>query len=166
MARFHMSKALSTIMYASIVSRETVRIALMIATLNELEGKSGNILNGYVQAPVIKKVWNTLGTEFGKDARKAAVIVRALVCLKLARAAFRSHLAKYIESLRYESCKANPDLWLKPDTRPSVEIQCFFLSFVLCGWHFMHPSQGRCFATAITLVLFQSIHDLATQTCT
>ena len=33
----HMTKAQVTIMYASIVSRETVRIALMIATLNDLE---------------------------------------------------------------------------------------------------------------------------------
>ena len=51
----HMTKALATITYASIVSRETVRIALMIATLNDLEVKSGNILNTYIQAPVTEK---------------------------------------------------------------------------------------------------------------
>ena len=50
--RGHMPKAPATIMYASIVSRETVRIALMIAPLNDLEVKSGEILNAYVQAPV------------------------------------------------------------------------------------------------------------------
>ena len=33
----HMTKALATIMYASTVSRETVRIALMIAAHNDLE---------------------------------------------------------------------------------------------------------------------------------
>ena len=33
----HMTEALATIMYASIVLRETVRIALMIATLSDLE---------------------------------------------------------------------------------------------------------------------------------
>ena len=80
----HMTKAPTTIMYASVVSRETVRIALMIATLNDLEVKSGNILNPYVQGPVTEKVWTTLGTEFGKDARKTAVIVRALYGLKSA----------------------------------------------------------------------------------
>ena len=39
----HITEALATIMYASIVSRETVRIALMIVTLNDLEIKSDNI---------------------------------------------------------------------------------------------------------------------------
>ena len=40
-----MTKALTTITYASIVLRETVRIALMFATLNDLEVKLGDILN-------------------------------------------------------------------------------------------------------------------------
>ena len=93
----HMTEALVTIMYASIVSRETVRIILMIAPLNDLEVKLCNILNGYVQAPVTEKVWTTLCSEFVKDVRKNAVIIRALYGLKSA-AAFRSHLAKCMES--------------------------------------------------------------------
>ena len=72
-----MTKKQATTMYACIVLRETVRIALMIATLNYPEVKSGNILNIYVQAPVTERVWTTLGPEFVKDARKIAVIVTA-----------------------------------------------------------------------------------------
>ena len=49
-----MTKALTTIKYASKVSRETVRIALMMATLKDFEVKLDNILNAYVQAPVTK----------------------------------------------------------------------------------------------------------------
>ena len=74
----HMIMALATNMYASIVSRETVRIALMIAALNDHEVKLGDILHANVQVLVIEKVWTTLGPEFGKDNRKTAVIVRAL----------------------------------------------------------------------------------------
>ena len=59
-------------MYASVVSRETVRIALMIATLNDLQLKVGNILNAYFQAPVAEKIWITLGPEFVKDSGKTA----------------------------------------------------------------------------------------------
>ena len=44
----HMTEALATITYASVVSRKTVRIVLMIATLNDLEVKLGNILNAHV----------------------------------------------------------------------------------------------------------------------
>ena len=43
------AKALASIMYASVVSIETVRIALMIATLNDLEVKLGNILNADIK---------------------------------------------------------------------------------------------------------------------
>ena len=75
----HMTEPLATITYANVVSRETVRIALMIATLDDLEVKSGNILNAYVQAPVTEKVWTTLGFEFSRDNRKTAVIVRGKV---------------------------------------------------------------------------------------
>ena len=75
-------------MFASVVLRETVRIALMITALNDLEIKSGDILNAYVQAPVTEKVWTTLGPEFGKDARETAVIVRALYGLKVSRSSF------------------------------------------------------------------------------
>ena len=125
-----MTKAPATIMYASIVSRETVRIALMIATLNDLEVKLGNILNAYVQAPVTEKVWTTLGPEFGKDARKTAVIVQAPYGLKSAGAAFRSHFARCMESLGNQSCKADPDLWLKSEIRPEVGVK--YYSYLLC----------------------------------
>ena len=126
----HMAKAPATIMYASVVSRETVRMALMIAALNDLEVKSGNILNAYVQAPVTEKVWTTLGPEFGKDAGKTAVIVRALYGLKSAGAAFRSHLARCMESMGYQSCKADPDLWLKSEIRPEDGVK--YYSYILC----------------------------------
>ena len=42
----------ATILYAGVVSRDTVRIALMITTLNYLKFKSANILNAYIQVPV------------------------------------------------------------------------------------------------------------------
>ena len=112
-----MTKAPATITYASAVSRETVRIALMIAALNDLEMKLGDILNAYIQAPVTEKVWTTLGPEFGKGAGKTAVIVRALYGLKSEGAAFRSHLARCMESMGYQSCKADSNLWLKPELR-------------------------------------------------
>ena len=74
----HMMESLAAIMYASIVSRETVRIVMMIATLSDLEVKLGDILNTYFQEPVTEKVWTTLGSEFGKVSSKTVVIVTAL----------------------------------------------------------------------------------------
>ena len=91
----HKTKKLATVMYTTVVIKETVRITLMImiAALNDLEVKLGNILNAYIQTPVAEKLWTTLGPEFGKDARKTTVFVRALYGQKLVQAAFRNHLA-------------------------------------------------------------------------
>ncbi len=112
----HRTGAPATITYASFVSRETVRIALMLAALNDLQVKAGDVLNAYITAPVKEKVWTVLGPEFGPDAGKNAIIVRALYGLKSAGAAFRAHLASFMRQMAYTSCKVDPDLWYKAET--------------------------------------------------
>ena len=46
-AEGHWTKALTTVTYASVVSHETVCIALLMAALNDLEVKIGNVLTAY-----------------------------------------------------------------------------------------------------------------------
>ena len=87
-AEGHMSEASPTVMCDSVVYKETVRIALMIDALNDLEVKLGDILNAFIQAPVTEKEWTTLGLVFGKDFEKTAVIVRVLYALTFIRGAF------------------------------------------------------------------------------
>ena len=65
-----MTEAPATIMYASIVSRETIKIGLMSTVINNLEFKLGDILNAYVQAPITEKLLTTFGPKFDKDAGK------------------------------------------------------------------------------------------------
>ena len=48
-----------------------------------------------------EKVWKILGPEFGPDAGKSALIVRALYGLKSAGAAFPSHLASFMQQMGY-----------------------------------------------------------------
>jgi hypothetical protein len=79
----HRTKAPATITYASVVSHKTVRLALTIASLNDLEVKVGDVLNAHITAPAKEKVWTVLGPEFGHDAGKSAIIVRALYGLKV-----------------------------------------------------------------------------------
>ena len=50
-----MTEALPTITYASVVGRETVRIALLIAALNGLQVKVGDVLNAYIPHPARKR---------------------------------------------------------------------------------------------------------------
>ncbi len=88
MAGGHLTQAPATIIYASVVSREIVRLALTFASLNDLEVKVGNVLNAYITAPVKEKVWTILGPKFGHDSGKNAVIVHAIYGLKSAGAVF------------------------------------------------------------------------------
>jgi len=126
----HKTDAPPTITYASVVSRETVRIALLMAALNDLDVKVGDVLNAYITAPITEKVWTVLGPEFGNDAGKSAIIVRALYGLKSSGAAFRAHLASFMRQMEYTSCKADPDLWYKAETRPSDGSR--YYAYILC----------------------------------
>ncbi len=56
----HMTKAPATITYASVVSRKTVCIALLMAALNDLNVKVGDVLNAYITAPITEMVWTVL----------------------------------------------------------------------------------------------------------
>jgi hypothetical protein len=63
--------------YASVVSIESVRIALALAALNDLDVMMGDIDNAYLTAPITENIWTVLGPEFGDNAGKRALIVRA-----------------------------------------------------------------------------------------
>jgi hypothetical protein len=84
----HRTKAPATITSTSVVSRETMRLALTIASLNDLKVEVGDVLNAYITTPVKEKVWTILRPEFGHDAGRSAIIVCALYGLKSADAAF------------------------------------------------------------------------------
>ncbi len=67
MAGGHLTEAPATITYASVVSRETMHLALTFVSLNDLKVKVGDVLNAYITAPVMEKVWTILGPKFGHD---------------------------------------------------------------------------------------------------
>ena len=71
----------ATLTYPSAVSRESVvRSALTLAALNKMEVKTANIENAYLTASIGEKIWwCKLGPEFGTDAGKRAIVVRAFL---------------------------------------------------------------------------------------
>ena len=99
-----------------------------MAALNDLEAKTSDIQNAYLTAPCSEK-HPALGTEFGENKDKTAIIVRALYCLASSGASFRNHLADCMHHLGYKSCLADPDFWYKPEVR--VEEKFKYYSYVL-----------------------------------
>ena len=135
----HVTSAPASITYATVVSRESVRIALTLAALNDLEVKSSDIENAYLTAPSIERLWTTCGPEFGSDAGKRALIVRALYGTKSAGHCYSHHMKDCMRTLGWTSCLADQDVWMKAETKPDgTEYYAYMLLFVddcLCIHH-------------------------------
>jgi hypothetical protein len=66
----HITYAPRVMTYASVVSRESVRIALTLAALNDLDVTMGEIENACLTAPITGNVWTVFCPEFGEEAGK------------------------------------------------------------------------------------------------
>ena len=113
----HMTDTPSSITYSSVVSRESVRIAFLIAALNDLDIFAADIGNAYLNAPCREKIWTLAGPEFGSDQGSVTIVKRALYGLKSSGASWRAMLAQTLMDLGYRSSKADPDVWLRPQTK-------------------------------------------------
>jgi hypothetical protein len=117
-----------------------VIIAMTLAALNDLDVKMADIENAYLMAPITEKVWTVIGPEFGDDAGKRALIVRALYGLKSAGAAFRNHLAECMNHLGWHPCRTDMSLWMKSETRPEDGVMYWsyimiYVDDILCVHH-------------------------------
>ena len=113
-ARGHATVAPPTLMYASVVLKESIRISLMLAVLKDLEVKTSDIQNAYLTTPCSEKICTTLGSEFGPDlAGKKALVIRALYGLKYAGDSFINHLTECMINIGYSSFLEDPDYGLR-----------------------------------------------------
>jgi hypothetical protein len=112
----HMTDPPASITYSSVVSKDSVRIAFLLAALNDVNLLATDIGNAYLNAEPREKVYTTAGPEFGELQGCPVLIVRALYGLKSSGAAWRSNLANTLHQLGYKSCLADPDVWLRPVT--------------------------------------------------
>ena len=80
----HTTDAPATLTYASVVGRETVRIALTLAALNDLEVKAADIENAYLTAPNKEKIlgcsWTRVGRRCRQESNYCACIIRPTEC--------------------------------------------------------------------------------------
>ena len=107
----HLTDPPSSLTYASVVSRETVRIAFLIAALNNLKILAGDIQNAYLNADTKEKIFFRAGDEWKHDKGKVIIITRALYGLKSSALMWRNHLADVIgNKLGFRSLLADPDL--------------------------------------------------------
>ena len=110
----HTIDALATLTYSSVVSRDSVWIALTIAALNELEVMACDIQNAYLTANCCEKIWTRADPKFGSESSMIMFIHKALYGLKSSGAAFHAHLAETLYDIRFVPTRADPDVWHWP----------------------------------------------------
>ena len=105
--------------YSSVVSRESVRIAFLIAALNDLDICAADVTNAYINADCREKIWTIAGPEFGATEQGSVMIIKkALYGLKSSGAAWRALFATTLTDLGYTSTKADPDVWIRAQVKP------------------------------------------------
>ena len=87
--------------FSSVVSRDSVRIALLAAVVNDQEILACDIQNAYLTAPCREKIFTQVGAEFGSNAGKIMIVTRALYGLKSSGASFRAFLGEPLYELGY-----------------------------------------------------------------
>ena len=100
--------------YASVVSRESVRIAFTIAALNGLDVLAADCEGAYLNAPSRERTFTKCGPEFGPYEGRYAIIVRALYGQRGSAASWRATISEIIESLGHQMCRADNDVWFRP----------------------------------------------------
>ena len=89
-----------------------VRLAFLIAALNDLDCEMFDIGNAYLNAPTTEKLYvPEAGIEFGENAGKVLIITRALYGLKSSGAAYRSFFAQSLRDMGFKSCLSDADVW-------------------------------------------------------
>ena len=115
----HQTEVPKDSVYSSVVSRDSVRLALTLASLNGLSVLSADVQNAYLNAPTGEKCYTTAGPEFGPtNEGRPVLIVRALYGLRSSGARWRDHLASTIRTMGFSACLADADVWLRRNVKP------------------------------------------------
>ena len=117
-ARGHTTDPPSSTPYSRSVYRDSIRIVFTLEYLNDVDMRTADIGNAYLNAKCREKIKTVAGTEFGSEKGKVMLVVRALYGLNSSGAPWRQMLAQTLRDLGYISSKADTGVWLKAETKP------------------------------------------------
>lgn len=127
----HKTKHPNAVTYSTVVARDSVRIMLLIASLNDLDIRGADIQNAFLTAPNREKNFLKAGPEFGEFQGTVFIVTRALYGLRSAAASFRAYLAEHLDDMGFTSCHADPDVWRRPAVKSNGETYFeYFLTYV------------------------------------
>ena len=137
----HMTETPNSLTYSSVVSRESVKIAFLIAALNDLDLMSCDIGNAYLNAKCRERIWFVAGAECGPDLQGCVCkLVRALYGLKSSGAAWRAMFSEFIVNIMgFKPTRADADVYMRRNIRnggtPYYEYLLVYVDDVLVVSH-------------------------------
>lgn len=113
----HLTEPPASITYLSVVSRNSVRLAFLIAALNDLDIVACNVGNAYLNAPCREKIWFVAGPEFGLRQGTVIKVVRALNGLNSSGASWRAMFNTSILDMGFVPTVADPDVYRRENAK-------------------------------------------------
>ena len=139
----HTTETPASLTYSSVVSRDSVRIAFLLAALNGLDIKVCDIQNAYLTADCREKIYTIAGPEFGSERGKIMIVKNALYGLKSSGAAFRALLAERLYEIGFEPSKADPDVLTRPGVKSDeFESWEYILVYAVSYTHLTLPTKS------------------------
>ena len=111
----HLTDVPLTSVYSGVVSLCGIRMVTFLAELNSLSLWATDIGNAYLEAETSEKVYIIAGPEFGSRENHVLVIFKALYGLCSSGARWHEHFADCLHEMGYTPCKAEPDIWMRPN---------------------------------------------------
>jgi len=135
----HTTETPTALTYSSVVSRDSVRLILLTAALNDVPLLAADIGNAYLNATCREKIYTVAGAEFGDLKGKVLIIERALYGLKSSGAAWRSMLRETILDMEFLDTVADHDVYrrlaVKPNGDKYYEYICVYVDDLLVSSH-------------------------------
>ena len=99
--------------YSGVVSIRSLRLAIFLAKLNNLEVWGADIGNAYLEAKTKEKLYVVAGPEFEELEGYILVICKALYGLKHSGLRWSQKIHDIMLDMGFSPCKADPCVWLR-----------------------------------------------------
>ena len=99
--------------YSGVVSIETIRVAFVLAAMNNLDVCAADVSTAFLYGKTKEKVYVIAGEEFGEHKGKRMLIDKGLYGLASSAARFHDELSSTLRKLGFVPSKADYDLWMR-----------------------------------------------------
>ena len=96
--------------YSGVVSIETIRMAFVLAAMNNLDVCAADIWTDFLYGKTREKVYVIADKEFGRNEGKRMILDKGLFCLASNEALFHDKLASSLRKMGFVPSKADYDL--------------------------------------------------------